>query len=197
MTAHLVPAPHDGITLGILAGGRATRLGGRDKAWLERAGKPLVLVLAQRLAPEVVATLVSANRNAEHYLSHGLRPIHDRIADIGPLGGIEALAAACQTQWLLTVPVDVVDVNDCLVRSLRAAGPRGAWAEDDDGPQPLVALWPVEILRIEAAKALASGGDFAVHALQARMGMAPVRLAGLRFGNLNTPDDLAVAGITP
>lgn len=196
MTAHLVPAPHDAITLGILAGGRATRLGGRDKAWLERAGNPLVLALARRLAPEVVATLVSANRNAEHYLSHGLRPIHDRIADIGPLGGIEALAVACQTPWLLTVPVDVVDVNDCLIRSLRAAGPGGAWAEDDDGPQPLVALWPVEILRTEVAKAVASG-NFAVHALQARMGMTPVRLAGLRFGNLNTPDDLAVAGITP
>src|SRR3546814_10287123 len=96
MTAQFAPAPHDAITLGILAGGRATRLGGRDKAWLERAGKPLVLALARRLAPEVVATLVSANRNADLYLSHGLRAIHDRIADIGPLGGIEALAAACQ-----------------------------------------------------------------------------------------------------
>src|SRR3546814_772635 len=155
---------------------------------LERAGKPLVLALARRLAPEVVATLVSANRNADHYLSHGLRAIHDRIADIGPLGGIEALAAACQTPWLLTVPVDVVDVNDCLVRSLRAAGPGGAWAEDDDGPQPLVALWPVEILRTEVAKTVASG-DFAVHALQARMGMMPVRLAGLRFGTPTTPAD--------
>ena len=196
MTARPVPSHDDAITLGILAGGRATRLGGRDKAWLERAGKPLVLALARRLAPEVDATLVSANRNPEHYLSHGLRPIHDRIAGIGPLGGLEALAAACRTPWLLTVPVDVVDVNDCLLRSLRAAGPRGAWAEDDDGPQPLVALWPVETLRTEAADAAASG-DFAVHALQARMGMAPVRLAGLRFGNLNTPGDLAAAGITP
>jgi len=196
MTAHLAPAPRDAITLGILAGGRATRLGGRDKAWLERGGKPLVLALARRLAPQVDATLVSANRNAGEYLSHGLRPIHDRIADIGPLGGIEALATTCRTPWLLTVPVDVVDVNDCLVRSLRAAGPRGAWAEDDDGPQPLVALWPVEVLRTEVARTVASG-DFAVHALQARMGMTPVRLAGLRFGNLNTPGDLVVAGITP
>lgn len=196
MTARPAPATHDATTLGILAGGRATRLGGRDKAWLERAGMPLVVALARRLAPEVDATLVSANRNIEHYLSYGLRPIHDRIADIGPLGGIEALAIACQTPWLLTVPVDVVGVNDCLLRSLRAAGPRGAWAEDDDGKQPLVALWPVGILRTEVAKAVASG-DFAVHALQARMGMMPVRLAGLRFGNLNTPDDLAVAGISP
>ena len=50
-----------GTTLGILAGGRATRLGGRDKAWLERDGIPLVLALSRRLAPETVETVVSAN----------------------------------------------------------------------------------------------------------------------------------------
>src|SRR3546814_11801502 len=103
------------------------------------------------------ATLVSANRNADLYLSHGLRAIHDRIADIGPLGGIEALAAACQTPWLLTVPVDVVAVNDCLVLSLRAAGPGGAWAEDDDGPQTLVAPVPVDTLRPAGQKHVAPG----------------------------------------
>lgn len=194
MTTHLVPSPDDGITLGILAGGRATRLGGRDKAWLERDGTPLVQDLARRLAPEVEAMFVSANRNAERYLSHGLRAIHDRTAGIGPLGGLDALAAECQSEWLLTLPVDVVSVNDCLVRSLLAAGERGAWAEDDDGPQPLVALWRTGRLREAVAAAIASG-DHAVHALQARLGMERVRFDGVRFGNLNTPADLAAAGI--
>src|SRR5690606_22461096 len=196
MTTHPASDAPEGVTLGILAGGRATRLGGRDKAWIERGGRPLVLALAARLAPEVDASLVSANRDVDRYLAHGLHPVPDRTCDAGPLGGLDALAAACETPWLLTVPVDVVDVNDCLLRSLRAAGPGGAWAEDDNGAQPLVALWPVEALRAGAAAALASG-DFAVHALQARLGMAPVRFAGLRFGNLNTPADLAAAGIAP
>lgn len=194
MITHPVSDAPEGVTLGILAGGRATRLGGRDKAWMERGGRPLVLALATRLAPEVDATIVSANRNAERYLAQGLPPVADRTPDAGPLGGLDALAAACTTPWLLTIPVDVVNVNDCLLRSLRAAGARGAWAEDDDGPQPLVALWPVDALRSGAAAALASG-DFAVHALQARLGMGPVRFDGLRFGNLNTPADLAAAGI--
>lgn len=196
MTASPQTATRTATTLGILAGGRATRLAGRDKAWMERGGRPLVLALAARLAPEVDATLVSANRDADRYLEQGLHPVPDRRPDAGPLGGLDALAATCATPWLLTVPVDVVNVNDCLLRSLRAAGGHGAWAEDDDGPQPLVALWPVDALRAGAAAALASG-DFAVHALQARLGMVPVRFAGLRFGNLNTPADLAAAGIGP
>ena len=44
------------------------------------------------------------------------------------------------------------------------------------------------------SQALAENG-IAVHALQARMGMVGVRFAGFRFGNLNTPADLAAAGI--
>ena len=38
-----------GITVGILGGGRATRLGGADKAWLIRDGQPQVLRLARRV----------------------------------------------------------------------------------------------------------------------------------------------------
>jgi len=183
-----------GTTLGILAGGRATRLGGRDKAWLERDGRPLVLALAGTLAPRVDAVLVAANADLPRYAAHGLHAVPDRIAGIGPLGGLDALAAACTTPWLLTVPVDLLAVPDGLPEALRAAGPRGACAEDDDGVQPLVALWPVAALRAALAPALASG-DHSARALQARLGMGRVRFAGVRFGNLNTPADLAAAGI--
>ena len=36
--------------------------------------------------------------------------------------------------------------------------------------------------------------DFPVQAMQARMRLPRVRFAGLRFGNLNTPEDLRLAG---
>lgn len=192
MTARLLPT-HPAVTLGVLAGGKGSRLGGRDKAWLERDGKALVVALVERLAPQVDAVLVSANRNPERYLSQGLRMIHDNVTDIGPLGGIEALAAACRTDWLLTLPVDMLTVPDDLLDRL-ATGTDAAYAEDDDGPQPLVAVWRVDALRRELPAAIASG-DHAIHALQSRLEMAPVRFQGLRFGNLNSPQDLAAAGI--
>jgi molybdopterin-guanine dinucleotide biosynthesis protein A len=183
------------ITLGILAGGQATRLGGCDKAWLERDGVPQLLRMARRFAGEVSAVLVSANRPDARYPSHGFSVVADRIADVGPLGGLDALAAACATPWLLTVPVDLVGVNECLVPTLIAsAGDSGAFAQDDDGLQPLVALWRVEKLRRAAPRAL-KAGEYAMQGLQARMGMACVRFTGVRFGNLNTPADLMAAGI--
>jgi molybdopterin-guanine dinucleotide biosynthesis protein A len=189
--------PASQITLGILAGGRASRLGGLDKAWLEREGVAQVIRWQHRFADETVAVLVSANRDPQRYASSGLQVVTDRTnADIGPLAGIDALAEACSTPWLLTIPVDLVGVNECLLPTLAAAGGSGAFAVDDDGAQPLVALWPVAALR-PAAQAAIAAGEVAVHALQATMGMAAVRLDGVRFGNLNTPDDLAAAGVLP
>ena len=182
------------LTLGILAGGRATRLGGRDKAWLQRDGVPQVVRIARRFDAECGAVLVSANRDLSRYAEHGLRAVADEVADIGPLGGIDMLCAHCETPWLLTMPVDIVDANDCLLRTLANAGDDGAVADDGDGLQPLVALYRVEALR-EAVAAAIAAGDFSVQAMQQRMALARVRFAGLRFGNLNTPADLAAAGI--
>jgi len=183
------------VTLGILAGGRASRLGGRDKAWLQRAGVPQVVRWQRRFAALVNEVLVSSNTDPAPYAAHGLRVVADRAPEGGPLAGLDALAHACTTPWLLTLPVDLVGVNECLLQSLQAgAAGNGAFAHDDDGPQPLVALWRTQALRDAATPAL-EAGQWAVHRLQADLGMACVGLVGVRFGNLNTPDDLRAAGI--
>src|SRR5690606_12671905 len=183
-----------GVTLGLLAGGRATRLGGTDKAWLLRDGMPQVQRWQRRFAGEVDAILASSNGDAVPYAALGIAVVADRVRDAGPIAGLDALARACITPWMLTLPVDLVGVNECLLPSLRAAaGDSGSMARDDDGPQPLVALWRVERLREAAAAALADGA-LAIHALQARLGMHEVRFAGVRYGNLNTPADLQAAG---
>lgn len=171
------------------------RLGGADKAWLRRDGIPQVLRWSQRFAGEHGPVLVSANRDLERYAAQGLTALPDRIPDCGPLGGLDALAAACATPWLFTLPVDVVGVNDCLLRSLVAGrADEGAFAIDDDGAQPLVALWRCERLR-EALSGVAHETEYAVNALQAQLGMRPVLFSGFRFGNLNRPADLSAAGI--
>lgn len=192
-----VPVAPDAITLGLIAGGRASRLGGVDKAWLTRGGVPQVLRWTRRFPGEHGPVLVSANRDPERYAAHDLMAVGDRHPDLGPIGGLDALAQACTTPWLLTLPVDLVGVNDCLVRTLVSKRDAdGAFARDDDGVQPLVALWRVDALRAACGAAIANG-ETAIHRLQATLRMAEVAFAGFRFGNLNTPDDLRAAGIDP
>ena len=186
-------APAD-ISLGLLAGGRASRLGGIDKAWMQRDGVPQVLRLVRRFGTKVGAVLVSANRDLPRYAEAGLQAISDRHEDIGPLGGLDALANACSTPWLLTLPVDIVDANDCLLDTLVAAGGQGACVEDDAGVQPLVALWNVDALRTGLQAAI-EARDYAVQGLEGRLDMQRVRLQGVRMGNLNTFEDLQAAGI--
>lgn len=185
------------LTLGLLAGGQGSRLGGVDKAWLTRGGVPQVLRWARRWPGEHTAVLVSANRDADRYGAAGLVAVADRVPGLGPLGGLDALVVACTTPWLLTLPVDLVGANDCLIRTLASKrGGDGAFAVDDDGPQPLVALWRVEALRAACAAAIAADAR-AVHALRERLDLPAVTFAGFRFGNLNTPDDLRAAGFDP
>ncbi len=185
----------DDISLGLLAGGRGSRLGGIDKAWLTRDGLAQVERWRRRFADETGRVLVSANRDLQRYADAGLTAVPDRASDFGPVAGLEALANVCATTWLLTLPVDLVGVNECLLQTLIAErDEHGAFAVDDDGTQPLVALWNVQALRAATAQSI-TRGEHAVQRLTCRAAMTAVRFQGVRFGNLNTPDDLAAAGV--
>lgn len=164
-----------GITLGLLAAG-----GAAGAAWRKRDGRPQVLRLARRFPGEVAAVRVAADADFDRYAAAGLWAVP---AGSDAAATLAALVAACATPWLLTLPVDLFDTNDCLVRTLAACrGEDGAVAVDADGVQPRVALYRVEALRGALPAALAAGEG--VEALQARLRLAAVPFAGVRFGRL-------------
>lgn len=177
------------ITLGILAGGRATRLGGSDKAWSVYRHEILIERTLRAFGDAFPACWVSANRNLDRYATLGVCAIPDRAAGFpGPLAGLDALLAICKTPLLLTVPVDLRAIpRDLLVRLL-AMGEGGAVARDASGLQPLVALWPVARARIAVANAMGRG-ERAAHRIVAELALPLVCFDGADFGNLNAPDD--------
>ena len=107
------------ISLGLIAGGRASRLGGIDKAWLTRGGVPQVLRWTHRFPGEHGPVLVSANRDRQRYAAHGMAVLGDRHPDLGPIGGIVALAQACSTPWPLAPPSWPINWSPWPVRSNR------------------------------------------------------------------------------
>ncbi len=97
----------DAITGVILAGGRAERMGGRDKGLLPLAGKPLISYGIRRLQSQVATLLISANRNLEIYQQFGYPVIRDNNSNFqGPLAGILAALQVAKTPYLLTIPCD-------------------------------------------------------------------------------------------
>jgi molybdopterin-guanine dinucleotide biosynthesis protein A len=179
------------VTLGILAGGQAKRLGGRDKARIEREGRTQLAHALAAFPLPFRERLLSYNRDPAGLVATNLRVVSDLTPGyVGPVAALEALAAQCHSPWLLTVPVDCREFPVQLAHDLlNAAGPDGTAVDDADGPQPLVGLWHVVALRDACAGALASGNPRAMQVREA-LKLGRIDLAPHRLGNLNLLEDL-------
>ena len=112
----------EAITGLILAGGRATRMGGVDKGLQNHQGMPLALHALLRLQPQVGHLLINANRNLAAYEALGVPVWPDPMADYpGPLAGWLAGLEHCDTPYLLTVPCDTPGFPTDLAARLSAA----------------------------------------------------------------------------
>lgn len=91
----------------ILAGGRATRMGGADKGLVQLQGKPLVQHVIERIRPQVDEIIINANREISAYQAFGYSILPDEQGDfIGPLAGFSLGLKHAQHDYLLTVPCD-------------------------------------------------------------------------------------------
>lgn len=179
------------ITAAILAGGAGTRLGGRDKGLEPLAGTPLVAHVVGVLRG-VNALLIVANRNHDAYARYARTIADATIERRGPLAGIAAACAACDTPWVLTLPVDCpdppADLADRLLREALAHVAPAVVAHDGSTRQPLFALYRRELARSAAAAAAAEQG---VWAWQDAIGARELDFSdsAQQFFNLNTPQD--------
>jgi molybdopterin-guanine dinucleotide biosynthesis protein A len=95
------------ITGLILAGGRASRMGGVDKGLQNHQGIPLAMHALMRLKPQVGHVMINANRNLGAYESMGPPVWPDVLPDFpGPLAGFLTGLERCETPYLVTVPCD-------------------------------------------------------------------------------------------
>jgi molybdenum cofactor guanylyltransferase len=110
------------ITGLVLAGGRGSRMGGVDKGLQLHHGLPLAQHALERIAPQVGARMISANRNLDAYRAMGVPVWPDAVPDYaGPLAGLLAGLQHADTPWVVTVPCDSPDFPDDLVERLAAA----------------------------------------------------------------------------
>ncbi|AXK64922.1 molybdenum cofactor guanylyltransferase MobA [Burkholderia sp. IDO3] len=192
------------ITGLLLAGGRATRMGGADKGLQLLDGTPLALHVLRRLSPQVDETLISANRNADRYAELGApfdaRIVPDATPDFpGPLAGLLAGMRAARTPLVACSPCDTPYLPTDLVAQLRAAldAQRAdiamavtVDAQQTRSPQPTFAL-----LRTSLADDLAAGlaaGERKVRAWYARHKTVEVEFRDERaFYNANSWQELA------
>ena len=95
------------VSVIILAGGRATRMGGVDKGLILLQNKPLIQHVISRLQPQVDEILINANREIAQYETFGLKVLQDENQDFaGPLAGVLLGLKHAKHELVLAVPCD-------------------------------------------------------------------------------------------
>jgi len=102
-----VPAPSDQISAVVLAGGQSRRMDGRNKAFIELHGRPLIHWVIERLRPQAAQIYIAANPDDDCYRSLGLELLADTLTpNYGPLAGVLACLERADTPYVLTAPCD-------------------------------------------------------------------------------------------
>ncbi|MEN0580948.1 molybdenum cofactor guanylyltransferase [Phytobacter palmae] len=182
------------ITGVILAGGKATRMGGQDKGLLTLKGKPLWEYVAHAMAPQVARIVISANRNQERYRVSGLLVVEDQLADFpGPLAGMLSVMRQCESEWFLFSPCDTPYIPDDLVERLSAEcqDVNAVWVHDGERDHPTIAL--VNRANVPLLQDYLSRGERRVMMFMREAGGHSVDFSDRKesFVNVNTPEDLA------
>ena len=188
----------------ILAGGRASRMGSRDKALLEHStGKTFALhILEEMTAADLSDVVISAN-DPEPYRSLGCPIVPDLHPGCGPLAGVEAaLAFAGETysaDGVLFIPCDMPAISrreiKLLMDTFAADRAPISFAVTHDAPgtrrHPCCCVVSVNLLG-EIKRAL-DEGEFKIGRVWDKLGPNRVEFKDPRgFCNINTPEEFAL-----
>lgn len=195
----LPATPETAVTGIVLAGGLGRRMSddgaGVDKGLQALGGRALVAHVIERLAPQVDAILINANRNAERYAAFGHPVVPDLLGGFaGPLAGLHAGLRAAGTPWVVTVPCDSPFLPADLVARLLEAATRAnapiAVVRTGGHAQPVFAL--VHRRLSESLERYLAAGDRKIDRWYAPLGVVEVDFEDeAAFRNINTRDELA------
>ncbi|MBI1195565.1 MAG: molybdenum cofactor guanylyltransferase [Gammaproteobacteria bacterium] len=182
----------------ILSGGRSRRMDGRDKAFVEIHGRPLIERVIETLRPQVGELFISANPDDPRYRSLGSEVLPDPVGpDFGPLAGILAGLERTKSPYLLTAPCDVPFLPDTLAERLlariKSTGARVATAADGDRLHGTISL--LERGLADDLRAYIENGGRKVRDWLEENGCEAVDFSDApnAFLNINSPDDRARA----
>ena len=178
----------------ILAGGKARRMNGINKALVPFLGRPMLTHVIARLTPQVDDVCINANQDIESYQPFHLPVLADEIDGFaGPLAGLHAGLKASPHEWVLMTPCDSpllpTDLAKRLMQAAQAQQADIAIARTDIQTHPVFCLCKKSLCE-DLAKYLIEGGR-KVREWQSQHRCIEVNFEQeIAFSNINTFDDL-------
>jgi len=185
----------------IVAGGRASRMGGRDKAFAAVGGEPIA-VRTVRLFRTLFPQVLVATHRPERFAGLGVETVRDRFPGCGPLAGIHAALAVSRHAHGFVAACDMPGLDPDVIRFLLARiGDADAVVPRWEGDvEPLHAVYATRC--VPAMEASLRAGRVAMRDFLATITvdyvseeeLGTVRGAARSMTNVNTPEELAAVG---
>jgi molybdopterin-guanine dinucleotide biosynthesis protein A len=197
-------APFQDCTGALVAGGRATRMGGAPKGLLRVNGEPIAARSLALFARLFGRALVVANDPAP-YAGLGAPVVPDVLAGRGAPGGLHAALRAAATPWVFAAGCDMpfLDAGAISFLAGRREGAEAVLVRAAGRLEPLHAFWSRACLG--PLEALLAAGEPSLRELAAAVRARIVDEAEYRavdpalrsLENANTPEDAARLGLDP
>jgi molybdopterin-guanine dinucleotide biosynthesis protein A len=189
------------VTGVVLAGGRSSRMGGRDKAFAAVDGEPIA-VRTIRLFHGLFPQVIVATNRADRYRALDVETVSDVFPGCGPLAGIHAAMRAARHPHVFVAACDMPGLDADVIRFLlaRIGDADAVVPRWDHDVEPLHAVYAVRLVdRIEDAL---RAGRYAIRELLPGVRVDYVAEDDLRrirgtersMLNVNTPEELAAVG---
>jgi molybdopterin-guanine dinucleotide biosynthesis protein A len=185
----------------IIAGGKSSRMGGREKAFLDLAGTSLIARVQSRIHFQVSQVVINANGDAQRFAALKLPVVPDAVSELDtPLAGLHAALSYGRANGfdaVLTVPSDTPFLPLDLMKRLEEAG-RGtgaAVATSMTRVHYLTGLWSSALAPV-LDQFIRKEGMVRVQDFVRKVATAEVEWDVFPhdpFLNINTPEDLAEA----
>lgn len=188
----------------ILAGGKSSRMGYKNKALIELGDRRVIEHVIAGAKPQVASLVINANRDLALFETLGLPVIADPYGmNAGPLAGILAGMQFSREQMsdiraVACFPADVpwfpADIVQKMRHALNSERTQVAWLCTSGQWQPLFSVWSIDLK--ETLAAALERGIYSPMALIRSLGNSVVTLecdAPGDFNNLNTPEDFVAA----
>ncbi len=193
-----------GYSAVILAGGKGTRMGFREKALMTIKSKPLICYVINALEKAVDDIIISVRDEEEGELIEKVTPgytfSYDAYENIGPLAGILSGLAKCTTEFCFITACDMPFINEKVVKLLfsRCEYHDAAIPRHEDGfLEPLHAVYESISMKKSTKKAIEFGKTIILAPI-AGLNVNYVEMSEIKgidpalrtFININTPGEM-------
>lgn len=127
----------------ILAGGKSTRLGGKDKSMLNIRGLPMIQYIARQLG-DMFPEVIIGSLDTEKYSFLGLKVVPDIQPGYGPLMGIASCLKESSNDINFITACDIPEMNGLFISKLFEVSPGADIVmpvRKDGRYEPLLALY--------------------------------------------------------